>query len=93
MVNCSEYFPIFISVLWVSGIFFHQGAAALCGIFYLCARYEYFHRYTECAQGRLKPMYISATLLWILIGLSLLGLLEYFLSAYVGGSMKQHLGW
>ncbi|XP_074739429.1 uncharacterized protein LOC141949565 isoform X1 [Strix uralensis] len=23
--NCSEYFPIFISLLWVAGIFFHQG--------------------------------------------------------------------
>ncbi|KAM6055820.1 leukotriene C4 synthase isoform 1-T1 [Theristicus caerulescens] len=22
--NCSEYFPIFISLLWVAGIFFHQ---------------------------------------------------------------------
>nr|XP_009670860.1 PREDICTED: leukotriene C4 synthase-like [Struthio camelus australis] len=26
-VNCSEYFPIFISLLWVAGIFFHQGKA------------------------------------------------------------------
>ncbi|NXA46371.1 LTC4S synthase, partial [Nothocercus julius] len=24
-VNCSEYFPIFVSLLWVAGIFFHQG--------------------------------------------------------------------
>lgn len=23
--NCSEYFPIFISVLWTSGLFFSQG--------------------------------------------------------------------
>ncbi|XP_075297705.1 leukotriene C4 synthase isoform X1 [Opisthocomus hoazin] len=23
--NCSEYFPIFVSLLWVAGIFFHQG--------------------------------------------------------------------
>ncbi|XP_010282696.1 PREDICTED: leukotriene C4 synthase, partial [Phaethon lepturus] len=22
--NCSEYFPIFVSLLWVAGIFFHQ---------------------------------------------------------------------
>ncbi|NWT01602.1 LTC4S synthase, partial [Mionectes macconnelli] len=26
--NCSEYFPIFISLLWVAGIFFHQGKRA-----------------------------------------------------------------
>lgn len=24
-MNCSEYFPIFVSLLWVAGIFFHQG--------------------------------------------------------------------
>lgn len=24
-INCSEYFPIFVSVLWVAGVFFHQG--------------------------------------------------------------------
>ncbi|KAM6474592.1 leukotriene C4 synthase isoform 2-T2 [Liasis olivaceus] len=26
-VNCSEYFPIFLSLLWVAGIFSHQGWA------------------------------------------------------------------
>lgn len=24
-VNCAEYFPIFITVLWTAGLFFHQG--------------------------------------------------------------------
>uniref|UniRef100_A0A8C5PY43 Leukotriene C4 synthase n=1 Tax=Leptobrachium leishanense TaxID=445787 RepID=A0A8C5PY43_9ANUR len=24
-INCSEYFPMFLAVLWMAGIFFHQG--------------------------------------------------------------------
>ncbi|KAM5172663.1 leukotriene C4 synthase-like [Mantella aurantiaca] len=90
-LNCSEYFPIFLSVLWISGIFFHQGIAAICGSFYIYARYKYFNGYAASAQGRLKPMYISSTFIWILTGLSLLGLTEYFLITNFGISIKEDL--
>jgi leukotriene-C4 synthase len=30
-VNCSEYFPLFLSSLWVAGIFFHEGLGAGLG--------------------------------------------------------------
>ncbi|XP_072256688.1 leukotriene C4 synthase-like [Pyxicephalus adspersus] len=92
-LNCSEYFPIFLSVLWVAGIFFHQGIAAICGLCYLYARYEYFHGYTASAQRRLRPLYISSTLIWILIGLSLLGLTEFFLTTNLSISIKESLFW
>ncbi|XP_030428711.1 leukotriene C4 synthase-like isoform X1 [Gopherus evgoodei] len=84
--NCSEYFPIFVSVLWVAGIFFQQGVAAVCGLLYLYARYQYFQGYRLSARGRLGPMYFSAKVLWILIGLSVAGLLGHFLSlnSFVG---------
>ncbi|NXT78288.1 LTC4S synthase, partial [Zapornia atra] len=78
-VNCSEYFPIFVSLLWVAGIFFHQGVAAACGLLYLYTRYKYFQGYTMAAQGRLGPLYASAWLLWLLIGLAVAGLLAHFL--------------
>ncbi|XP_057232033.1 leukotriene C4 synthase-like isoform X1 [Malurus melanocephalus] len=77
--NCSEYFPIFISLLWVAGIFFHQGVTAACGLLYLYSRLKYFQGYTEAAQGRLGPLYASAWLLWLLLGLALSGLLAHFL--------------
>ncbi|XP_008627129.1 leukotriene C4 synthase-like [Corvus cornix cornix] len=77
--NCSEYFPIFISLLWVAGIFFHQGVTAACGLLYLYARLKYFQGYTVAAQGRLAPLYASAWLLWLLLGLALAGLLAHFL--------------
>ncbi|XP_021266411.1 leukotriene C4 synthase-like isoform X2 [Numida meleagris] len=77
--NCSEYFPIFLSLLWVAGIFFHQGAAAACGVLYLHARFRYFQGYVQAAQGRLGPLYASARLLWLLMGLAVAGLLAHFL--------------
>ncbi|OXB76197.1 UNVERIFIED_CONTAM: hypothetical protein H355_016775, partial [Colinus virginianus] len=76
--NCSEYFPIFLSLLWVAGIFFHQGAAAVCGVLYLHARFRYFQGYTRTAQGRLGPLYTSAGLLWLLLGLAVAGLVAHF---------------
>ncbi|XP_064336242.1 leukotriene C4 synthase isoform X3 [Camelus dromedarius] len=51
-VNCSEYFPLFLATLWVAGIFFHEGAAALCGLVYLFARLRYFQGYARSAQQR-----------------------------------------
>nr|XP_013031408.2 leukotriene C4 synthase-like [Anser cygnoides] len=78
-VNCSEYFPIFISLLWVAGIFFHQGVAAACGMLYLYTRFRYFQGYVLAAQGRLGPLYASAWLLWLLVGLAVAGLLAHFL--------------
>ncbi|XP_014343531.1 leukotriene C4 synthase [Latimeria chalumnae] len=83
-VNSSEYFPIFLAVLWVSGLFVNQGVASCCGLLYLYGRYQYFTGYSHSAQGRLAPMYFSARILWILIGLSVLGLLNCFLSYYLG---------
>ncbi|NXU68976.1 LTC4S synthase, partial [Horornis vulcanius] len=77
--NCSEYFPIFISLLWVAGIFFHQGVTAACGLLYLYTRLKYFQGYAVAAQGRLAPLYASAWLLWVLVGLALAGLLAHFL--------------
>ncbi|NXJ63218.1 LTC4S synthase, partial [Rostratula benghalensis] len=79
-VNCSEYFPIFVSLLWVAGIFFHQGVAAVCGLLYLYTRFKYFQGYTMAAQeSRLGPLYASARLLWLLLGLAAVGLLAHFL--------------
>uniref|UniRef100_A0A667ZGV0 Leukotriene C4 synthase n=1 Tax=Myripristis murdjan TaxID=586833 RepID=A0A667ZGV0_9TELE len=50
--NCSEYFPIFITVLWMSGLFFSQGLSSLCGLLYLYGRLLYFRGYSQAAQGR-----------------------------------------
>ncbi|KAM4748757.1 leukotriene C4 synthase-like [Rhinophrynus dorsalis] len=83
-INCSEYFPMFMAVLWLAGIFFHQGTAALCGLLYLFARYRYFQGYCTSSKDRLGPMYLNAGVLWLLIGLSAVGILPVLISHYVG---------
>ncbi|XP_073505389.1 leukotriene C4 synthase-like [Phyllobates terribilis] len=92
-LNCTEYFPLFLSTLWVAGVFFHQGFSAFCGLIYVYARYRYFHGYEESALGRLTPMYISASILWLLIGLSLVGILDFFLYSHCGISIKISFTW
>ncbi|KAG7270186.1 hypothetical protein CRUP_016020 [Coryphaenoides rupestris] len=83
-VNCTEYFPIFITVLWTAGLFFHQGVSSLCGLLYLYSRYHYFHGYRQSPQQRLAPLYLGGQILWVLIGLSSLGVVCSFSRIYAG---------
>ncbi|KFQ10356.1 Leukotriene C4 synthase, partial [Leptosomus discolor] len=55
------------------------GVAAACGLLYLYTRFKYFQGYAVAAQGRLGPLYTSAQLLWLLLGLAVAGLLAHFL--------------
>ncbi|NWX08619.1 LTC4S synthase, partial [Caloenas nicobarica] len=90
-VNCSEYFPIFLALLWQAGLFFHQGLAAALGLLYLYARYCYFMGYRASSSERLAPIYFSTGVLWILVAVSALGILHFFLSHYVGLNILQLL--
>ncbi|XP_074012354.1 leukotriene C4 synthase-like [Numenius arquata] len=90
-VNSSEYFPIFLALLWQAGLFFHQGLAAALGLLYLYARYCYFMGYKASSSARLTPIYFSTGVLWILVGASTLGILRFFLSHYVGLNVFQLL--
>ncbi|XP_008325422.1 leukotriene C4 synthase [Cynoglossus semilaevis] len=91
-VNCSEYFPIFITLLWISGIFFSQALSSLCGLLYLYARLRYFIGYSQSSHGRLGPIYLSGTFLWILIGFSCLGIVISFIRVYVGVDIPLEIG-
>ncbi|XP_050835753.1 leukotriene C4 synthase-like [Serinus canaria] len=90
-VNSSEYFPIFLALLWQAGLFFHQGLAAALGLLYLFARYCYFMGYKASPSERLAPIYFSAGVLWILIAVSAMGILHFFFSHYVGLNVLQLL--
>ncbi|KAM6251459.1 leukotriene C4 synthase-like isoform 1-T7 [Porphyrio hochstetteri] len=83
-VNSSEYFPIFLALLWQAGLFFHQGLAAALGLLYLYARYCYFKGYKASSSERLTPIYLGSGVLWILIAVSALGILRFFFSHYMG---------
>ncbi|XP_030903271.1 leukotriene C4 synthase isoform X1 [Melopsittacus undulatus] len=54
-VNSSEYFPIFLALLWQAGLFFHQGLAAALGLVYLYARYRYFMGYKASSSESISP--------------------------------------
>ncbi|NWI14686.1 LTC4S synthase, partial [Crypturellus soui] len=83
-VNSSEYFPIFLALLWQAGLFFHQGLAAALGLLYLCFRYCYFTGYKASSSERLAPIYFSTGVLWVLVAVAALGLSHFFLAHYVG---------
>ncbi|XP_064017393.1 leukotriene C4 synthase-like [Pogoniulus pusillus] len=83
-VNSSEYFPIFLALLWQAGLFFHQGLAAALGLLYLSSRYCYFKGYRTSSSERLAPMYFSAGVLWVLLAAAALGVLHFSLCHYVG---------
>ncbi|XP_066572794.1 leukotriene C4 synthase [Amia ocellicauda] len=89
--NCSEYFPIFITIMWVTGLYFSQAVASLCGLLYLIGRFQYFQGYSKSALGRLAPLYFSAKMLWILIGLSATGIINYMCRLNLGVDFLQYL--
>ncbi|KAM6923514.1 leukotriene C4 synthase [Xenentodon cancila] len=81
--NCSEYFPIFITLLWTSGVFFSPGASSICGLLYLYGRLRYFWGYSQSQQGRLAPLYFIARVLWVLTGFSAVGVGMAFCRVYL----------
>ncbi|KAK1161112.1 leukotriene C4 synthase-like [Acipenser oxyrinchus oxyrinchus] len=90
-VNCAEYFPLFVSMLWVASLYFSKVVAPLCGLLYLYGRYQYFHGYAQSSQGRLAPMYFSARVLWLLIGFSTVGVLSDLSKIFFGVAFLQGL--
>ncbi|KAM8798988.1 LTC4S synthase, partial [Eudromia elegans] len=90
-VNSSEYFPLFLALLWQAGLFFHQGLAAALGLLYLYSRYRYFMGYKTAASERLAPIYFSTGVLWVLVAVAALGLSRFFLTHYTGLDVLQLL--
>ncbi|XP_058505402.1 leukotriene C4 synthase [Solea solea] len=90
--NCSEYFPIFIILLWTSGVFLSQALSSLCGLLYLYGRFLYFRGYSQSSLGRLAPLYFSARVLWTLIALSCLGVVLSFCRVHLNVDVLHELG-
>ncbi|XP_075705817.1 microsomal glutathione S-transferase 2-like [Rhinoderma darwinii] len=81
--NCLEFFPIFLVVLWTSGIFFYEEMAAVLGLLYILARHLYFKGYVASAQGRIPGFYLCLISLFLLIVLAALGITNAFLKKYL----------
>ncbi|KAI4879325.1 hypothetical protein NFI96_022623 [Prochilodus magdalenae] len=50
--NGVEFYPMFLVVLWTSGLFCNEALAALAGLVYVVAREMYFIGYSKSGKGR-----------------------------------------
>ncbi|KAF5890659.1 leukotriene C4 synthase [Clarias magur] len=86
---------VYVAAVTVLGVL-EQALSAFLGFLYIYGRYQYFHGYAESAQGRLAPLYFTAKVQWVLIGLSALGVLCCVSRVYLGvdllGYMSEVLG-
>ncbi|XP_075055767.1 microsomal glutathione S-transferase 2-like [Mixophyes fleayi] len=81
--NCVEFYPIFLVLLWMAGLFFYEEVAAAFGLLYIFARHTYFTGYVDSAQGRIPGFYLSLVSLFLLLALSALGITNILLKKYL----------
>ncbi|XP_069129823.1 microsomal glutathione S-transferase 2-like [Argopecten irradians] len=82
--NCLEFYPVFMSAFWISGLFFHQVPTFLAGVGYLYAREKYFTGYTKSAEERLPGFRWSVRCLMALTAMGMFGLANILLKQYAG---------
>ncbi|XP_025898422.1 microsomal glutathione S-transferase 2 [Nothoprocta perdicaria] len=89
--NCAEFYPIFLTALWIAGWFFNQELAALLGLLYMFARHKYFHGYAASVKGRLTGFYLNLVVLTCLVALGGAGIFNSFLDEYLDFSIGKKL--
>ncbi|XP_060064828.1 microsomal glutathione S-transferase 2-like [Ylistrum balloti] len=82
--NCLEFYPIFMSALWTSGLFFHKYPTFLAGVVYLYSREKYFTGYSKSAEQRLPGFHWSVRCLMSLLTMGVVGLGHTLLKQYAG---------
>ncbi|XP_078097870.1 microsomal glutathione S-transferase 2 [Mustelus asterias] len=80
--NSIEFYPLFLVVLWTSGLFFNQEVASVFGCVYLFGRHVYFIGYAESTKGRIPGFKIGLAMLFILFILSFLGTANCLIDKY-----------
>ncbi|KAK6172248.1 hypothetical protein SNE40_015951 [Patella caerulea] len=87
--NTLEFAPIFFPCLWMSGIFFHPVPASLVGLVYLYARQIYFSGYMESVEGRIPGFYLGIKCIFVLYGMSAIGMTTTLLRTYTNIDLAQ----
>ncbi|XP_028397734.1 microsomal glutathione S-transferase 2-like [Dendronephthya gigantea] len=82
--NTLEFYPIFITLLWISSIFLHHAIPSIIGLIYLYARYKYFYGYAEAGERRLPGLGLALNILLVLLVMSILGLAATGYTKYTG---------
>ncbi|XP_041031092.1 microsomal glutathione S-transferase 2 [Carcharodon carcharias] len=80
--NLNEFYPLFLVVLWTSGLFFNQEVASVFGFIYLLGQHMYFIGYAESTKGRIPGFKIGIAMLLILIILSFFGITDCMIDKY-----------
>ncbi|XP_062055060.1 microsomal glutathione S-transferase 2 [Lepus europaeus] len=91
--NCAEFYPIFLTALWVAGWYFNQVVAACLGLVYIFARQKYFFGYSEAVKKRMTGFLLSLGVLALLALLGALGIASSFLDEYLDIDVAKKLGW
>ncbi|KAL4641732.1 microsomal glutathione S-transferase 2-like isoform X2 [Arapaima gigas] len=89
--NCVEGYLPFLVTLWVSGLFFHEGLAALGGLVFIAARQMYFNGYVTSAKNRLPGFYLTLAVWIILSATGAIGILHHFLDEYLDINLRKML--
>ncbi|NWV41873.1 MGST2 transferase, partial [Grantiella picta] len=87
--NCVEFYPVFLTSLWIAECFFNQELASFLGVLYVFARYKYFHGSIQSVKGRLTGFYLSVIILISLVTLGAAGIVNSFLDEYLGFSIMK----
>ncbi|XP_062901143.1 microsomal glutathione S-transferase 2 isoform X3 [Mobula hypostoma] len=80
--NSVEFYPMFLIVLWSSGLFFNQEIASIVGLLYLFSRFMYFNEYAKSAKRRLPGFRIGIAVLLILASMSIGGITNSLFDKY-----------
>ncbi|XP_051505857.1 microsomal glutathione S-transferase 2 [Myxocyprinus asiaticus] len=81
--NGVEFYPIFLVLLWTSGIFCNEGLAALGGFLYIVGREIYFTGYINETKKRLPGFYLALCVILILSVMASVGIIQSFLDKYL----------
>lgn len=80
--NSLEFFPVFIIALWMSSLFFDQGASAVVGLVYMYSRHNYFEGYCRSVKERLPGFKLGVRCLMALAGMAMVGFTVVLLRMY-----------
>ncbi|KAK7093986.1 microsomal glutathione S-transferase 2-like [Littorina saxatilis] len=80
--NGVEFYPIAVSSLWLSSLFFHPVPSAIAGAIYIYGRQKYFDGYAQDSEKRLPGFMLSVNALLALLAMSGAGVTTALLRRY-----------
>ncbi|XP_052005788.1 microsomal glutathione S-transferase 2 [Xyrauchen texanus] len=81
--NGVEFYPIFLVLLWTSGIFCNEGLSAFGGLLYIVGREMYFTGYISETKKRLPGFYLGLFVILVLSVMASVGIIKSFLDKYL----------